>query len=99
MQPVQDLTVEDRVSRTQYQYSLDDADAAELHVWAPRLVDALHAQPQLRDVSSDQQDQGLGIALTSTARRRRGWALRPRLSTTRFTMLLVRGKCQPCSRS
>ena len=72
MQPVQDLTVEDRVSRTQYQYSIDDADAAELHVWAPRLVDALHAQPQLRDVSSDQQDQGLGIALTidrSTAAR------------------------------
>ncbi len=63
MQPVQDLTVEDRVSRTQYQYSIEDADAAELHVWAPRLVDALHAQPELRDVSSDQQDQGLGTAL------------------------------------
>src|SRR6185369_9138587 len=38
MQPVQDLTVEDRVSRTQYQYSLEDADAQELAVWAPRLV-------------------------------------------------------------
>jgi multidrug efflux pump len=53
MQPVQDLTVEDRVSRTQYQYSLEDADGAELNAWAPRLVDALRARPELRDVSSD----------------------------------------------
>jgi multidrug efflux pump len=64
MQPVQDLTVEDRVSRTQYQYSLDDPDGAALNAWAPRLVDALRALPELRDVSSDQQDQGLGTALT-----------------------------------
>ena len=63
MQPVQDLTVEDRVSRTQYQYSLDDPDGAELNAWAPRLVDALRARPELRDVSSDQQDQGLGTAV------------------------------------
>jgi multidrug efflux pump len=60
MQPVQDLTVEDRVSRTQYQYSLEDADGRELAEWAPRLVDALRQEPALRDVSSDQQDQGLG---------------------------------------
>jgi multidrug efflux pump len=63
MQPVQDLTIEDRVSRTQYQYSLDDPDGAELNAWAPRLVDALRARPELRDVSSDQQDQGLGTAV------------------------------------
>jgi multidrug efflux pump len=72
MQPVQDLTVEDRVSRTQYQYSLEDADDAELNTWAPRLVDALRARPELQDVSSDQQDQGLGTALAidrSTASR------------------------------
>jgi multidrug efflux pump len=72
MQPVQDLTVEDRVSRTQYQYSLDDPNGAELNAWAPRLVDALRARPELRDVSSDQQDQGLGTALAidrSTASR------------------------------
>ncbi|MGH8070170.1 MAG: efflux RND transporter permease subunit, partial [Candidatus Entotheonellia bacterium] len=72
MQPVQDLTVEDRVSRTQYQYSLDDPDGAELNAWAPRLVDALRARPELRDVSSDQQDQGLGTAVVidrSTASR------------------------------
>src|SRR3989442_11968885 len=72
MQPVQDLTVEDRVSRTQYQYSLEDPDGSELNLWAPRLVDALRARRELADVSSDQQDQGLGTALVvdrSTASR------------------------------
>jgi multidrug efflux pump len=63
MQPVQDLTVEDRVSRTQYQYSLEDPDAAELNSWTPRLVEALRELPELRDVSSDQQDQGLQVSL------------------------------------
>ena len=64
MQPVQDLTVEDRVSRTQYQYSLEDPDANELYTWTPRFVDALAALPELRDVSSDQQDKGLQASLT-----------------------------------
>jgi multidrug efflux pump len=63
MQPVQDLSVEDRVSRTQYQYSLEDADGRELSTWAPRLADALRTVPALRDVGTDQQDQGLGTAL------------------------------------
>ena len=57
MQPVQDLTVEDRVSRTQYQYSLEDADAKELNAWAPKLVDKLQTLPELRDVASDQQNR------------------------------------------
>ena len=59
MQPVQDLTVEDRVSRTQFQYSLEDADANELSDWAGRIVNRLRALPELRDVASDQQNQGL----------------------------------------
>ena len=59
MQPVQDLSVEDRISRTQYQYAIEDADAKELADWAPRLEDKLKALPQLRDVASDQQDHGL----------------------------------------
>jgi multidrug efflux pump len=59
MQPVQDLTIEDRVSRTQYQFSVEDADAKELSVWVPRLVDRLHQIPLLADVTSDLQDQGL----------------------------------------
>jgi multidrug efflux pump len=63
LQPVQDLTVEDRISRTQFQYSLEDADAGELSVWIPRLVARLQALPELRDVASDQQDGGLEARL------------------------------------
>jgi multidrug efflux pump len=63
MQPVQDLTVEDRVSRTQYQYSMEDADPKELSVWVARLVDILRASPELRDVATDQQDAGLHARL------------------------------------
>ena len=63
MQPVQDLTVEDRVSRTQYQYTLEDPNAQELELWAPRLVEALGKMPELRDVSSDQQNQGQQVSL------------------------------------
>ncbi|HET6934170.1 MAG TPA: efflux RND transporter permease subunit, partial [Candidatus Angelobacter sp.] len=59
MQPVQDLTVEDRVSRTQYQYALEDADANELNEWASRIVARLRTLPELRDVASDQQNGGL----------------------------------------
>ena len=59
MQPVQDLTVEDRVSRTQYQYSLEDPDAAELATWVPRLVAKLAEIPELRDVASDQSNGAL----------------------------------------
>jgi multidrug efflux pump len=59
LQPVQDLTVEDRVSRTQFQYSLEDVDAKELAYWTPRFVDGLKALPQLRDVATDQLNQGL----------------------------------------
>jgi multidrug efflux pump len=63
MQPVQDLSVDDRVSRTQYQYSLEDADPAELNEWAPKLVDKLQTVPILRDVASDQQDHGLQASI------------------------------------
>ena len=63
MQPIQDLTVEDRVSRTQFQYSLEDPSADELNEYAPRLVSVLRSHPELRDVSSDQQDKGLRFNL------------------------------------
>jgi len=72
LQPMQDLTVEDRVSRTQYQYTLEDADPEELSRWAPTFVETLQALPELRDVGSDQQDQGLASLLVidrSTASR------------------------------
>ena len=57
MQPVQDLSVEDRVSRTQFQFSLEDADPKELAQWTNRLVARLKTIPQLRDVATDQQNQ------------------------------------------
>ena len=63
MQPVQDLTVEDRVSRTQFQYSLESADANDLNLWVPRLIDKLKALPELRDVASDQLTNGLKVEL------------------------------------
>lgn len=59
MQPVQDLTVETRVSRTQYQFSLESPDAKELGEWAPQFIARLKELPQLRDVASDQQNDGL----------------------------------------
>jgi multidrug efflux pump len=63
MQPVQDLTVEDRVSRTQYQYTLEDSSAAELNTWTAKLMDKLQTLPQLRDVATDQQNQGSQVTL------------------------------------
>ena len=64
MQPVQDLTVDDRVSKTQYQYTLEDPNAAELNQWVPKLVTELQKLPQLADVASDQQNSGLRANLT-----------------------------------
>ncbi len=59
MQPVQDLTVEDRVSRTQYQYTLEDPDASELNRWTAQFVAKLKTLPDLSDVATDQQTEGL----------------------------------------
>jgi multidrug efflux pump len=58
MQPVQDLTVEDRVSSTEYQYTLEDANADELNLWTTRMVEKMQALPELRDVATDQQVHG-----------------------------------------
>ncbi len=63
MQPVQDLSIEDRVSRTQYQFSLSSPDADMLAEWSGKLVQALKARPELQDVASDLQDQGLQVFL------------------------------------
>jgi multidrug efflux pump len=63
MQPVQDLTVEDRVSRTQYQYTLEDPDLNELNDWTAKLVAKLQQIPELRDVATDQQNNGLASEL------------------------------------
>ncbi|MET0124219.1 MAG: MdtB/MuxB family multidrug efflux RND transporter permease subunit [Pseudomonas caspiana] len=63
LQPVQDLTIEDRVSRTQYQFSMSSPDAELLSLWSGRLVDALSKRPELTDVASDLQDKGLQVYL------------------------------------
>jgi multidrug efflux pump len=59
MQPVQDLTIEDRVSRTQYQFTVEDTNPDELSTWVPRLVERLQRESALTDVASDLQDGGL----------------------------------------
>ena len=63
MQPVQNITVDDRVSRTQYQYTLEDPDVNELDLWSNRLVEKLKQSPELEDVATDQQTGGLTVSL------------------------------------
>src|ERR1700678_3443602 len=63
MQPVQNITVDDRVSRTQYQYTLEDPDSNELNDWTDRFVAKLKDLPELEDVATDQQMGGLAVSL------------------------------------
>jgi multidrug efflux pump len=63
MQPVQDLTLDATVSRTQYQFTLQAADAAALSTWTPRLVAQLRALPEFADVTSNQADNGLSVSV------------------------------------
>ena len=63
MQPVQNITVDDRVSRTQYQYALEDPDPNELSDWTHRFVDQLKQLPELEDVATDEQPGGLAVSL------------------------------------
>ena len=64
MQPVQDLTVDDRASRTEYQYTVEDPDPAELALWTGKLVDSLRKLPQLTDVATDDQPNGITAQLS-----------------------------------
>jgi multidrug efflux pump len=63
MEPVQDITVDDRVSRTQYQYTLEDSDANELNLWTNRFMEKLKSLPELEDLATDQQPGGLAVNL------------------------------------
>jgi len=63
MQAVQDVQIDSRVSRTQYQYTLQDANEDELALWAPKLLKKLRSLPELTDVATDQQSQGLQLAV------------------------------------
>ncbi len=64
MQPVQDLTLDTTISRTQYQFILESADAAALATWTPKLLTALRAQPELADVVSNEENNGLAAYIT-----------------------------------
>jgi len=64
MQPVQNITVDDRVSRTQYQYTLEDPDPVELADWTNRFVTKLKQLPELEDIATDQQPGGLAVLLS-----------------------------------
>jgi hydrophobe/amphiphile efflux-1 (HAE1) family protein len=64
LQPSQDLQIDTRVSRTQFQYLLEDVDASTLRLWAPKLLAKLRGEPALADVASDQQDLGLELSMT-----------------------------------
>ena len=99
LQPVQDLSVDARVSRTQFQYTMEDPDANELYTWAPRLVDALSKRPELRDVSSDQQDRASGSTSPSTGARPPASASCRSSSTTPSMMLTGSGWYRPSSPS
>jgi multidrug efflux pump len=63
MQPVQNITVDDRVSRTQYQYTLEDPDQNELNLWTGRFVEEIKKLPQVEDIATDQQTGGLGVSM------------------------------------
>jgi len=61
MQPVQDLTIDTTVSRTQYQFVLEDANPAEFSIWIPRLIERMNQLPHVEDVASDRQNEGLSV--------------------------------------
>jgi len=63
MQPVQNITVDDRVSRTQYQYTLEDPDTTELNLWTNKFIDEIKKLPEMEDVATDQQTGGLAVSL------------------------------------
>jgi len=64
MQPVQDLTLDNTISRTQYNFTLESADAQALSTWTPKLVSILRQRPELSDVVSNQEDNGLAVQVT-----------------------------------
>ena len=99
MEPVQNITIDDRVSRTEYQYTLEDPDPAELALWTSRFVDKLKQLPQLEDVTTDQQNGGLAISLIIDRVPRLDWGLHPLRSTTLCTMRSVNARSILCTRS
>ena len=91
--------MEDRVSRTQFQYTLEDPNADELNTYAPHMLAKLQKLPELRDVASDQQVQGLRAKLVFDRDTARASASRRPPSTRRSTTPTASGRSRPCSRS
>jgi len=79
LQVAQDVTVGGRISRTQFQYTLQDANPDELNEWAPRILEKLKALPQLRDVATDQQLAGTTLTLTIDRDQASRYGLTPQL--------------------
>ncbi len=79
MQVAQDINVGGRLSRTQYQYTLQDADLDELNQWAPKILDRLKTLPELRDVASDQQTGGTTLTLTIDRDQASRFGIQPQL--------------------
>jgi multidrug efflux pump subunit AcrB len=79
MQVAQDLNVGGRLSRTQYQYTFQDADLDELNQWAPKILDRLKTLPELRDVASDQQTGGATLTLTIDRDQASRFGIQPQL--------------------
>src|SRR2546426_124656 len=79
LQPVQDLTVADRVSRTLYQYTLEAPDAQDLERWVPQFVKELQSFPQLQDIATDQENRGLQAKLVIDRRTASRFGITPQL--------------------
>jgi len=77
LQAAQDIRVGGRLSKTEYQYTLEDADAAELYKWAPRILKTFQQLPSLRDVTSDQQDAGVTASLVINRDRAAQYGIQP----------------------
>jgi multidrug efflux pump len=98
MEPVQDISVDDRVSRTQYQYTLEDSDANELNDWTNRFLARLKQLPQLswRTWLPISSREVLPCRWRLTGSRRRDWASHLRPSITPCTTLSANGRSTPC---
>jgi hydrophobic/amphiphilic exporter-1 (mainly G- bacteria), HAE1 family len=79
MQAAQDVNVGGRAARTQFQYTLQDANIAELNQWAPKMLEKLKALPMLRDVATDQQTSGTALTLTIDRDQASRFGLTPQL--------------------
>ena len=100
LQPVQDLTIDASVSRTQYQFVLENPNLSAFTTWVPKLLAKLNDEPDLLNVASDLQQQGLTVNLViDRAKPRRGSASRRPRSTTRCTICSGSGSSPPSIRS